>query len=94
MLSDQYLAMADKVTFSLSNKGLPVTSHNILSHLLSDITLLKVIEYTNEELVRQGQPITNLTEFKQFIGTRTRSTNNGPRRSGPQLSCAARCAAM
>ena len=64
MLSDQYLAMADKVTHSLSNKGLPITSHNILSHLLSDITLLKVIEYTNEELARQGQPITNLTEFK------------------------------
>ena len=69
-LSEMYVRMADSVTSTLSKKGLPVTSHNILSHLLSDIALLKIIEYTNEELVIMGHPITNLTEFKQFIGTR------------------------
>ena len=42
----------------------------ILLHLLSDIAFLKIIEYTNQELVLMGHPITNLLEFKQFIDTR------------------------
>ena len=69
-LAEMYLWMADKMTTSLTQSGFTSTSYNIFTHLLSDIVLLKIIEYTNHDLVLKGHPITNLLEFKQFIGTR------------------------
>ena len=69
-LSKIYLNMAEKVTKSLNESGFTCTSYNIFTHLLSNIALMKIIEYTNQELVIMGHPITTLIEFKQFLGTR------------------------
>ena len=68
-LSKIYLDMAEMITTSLSQDGFSCTFYNIFTHLLSDIAILKIIEYTNQELVLKGHPNRNMTEFKQFIGT-------------------------
>ena len=69
-LASIYLDMAEKMTTSLTQSGFSCTSYNIFTHLLSDIPVLQIIEYTNQELVIKGYPITNIIEFKQFLGTK------------------------
>ena len=69
-LASIYLDMAQKMTTSLTQSGVSCTSYNIFTHLLSDIPVLQIIEYTNQELVIKGYPITNIIEFKQFLGTK------------------------
>ena len=66
-MSEIYLNMAQKVTSNLSQKGVTCTSYNIFSHIPSDITFLKIIEYTNQELVLMGHPITNLLELLYLV---------------------------
>ena len=69
-LSKIYLDMAEMTTMSLSQNGFSCTSYNIFTHLLLDIAILKIIEYTNQQLVIKGHPITNVIQFKQFLGAR------------------------
>ena len=65
-----YENMADRVVRAINRKGMPLNTYSIFSHLLSDVAILTIVEYTNEQLVINGYAPTNLLEFKMFLGTR------------------------
>ena len=65
-----YLNMANQIIGVLSSKGLDCTTTNIITLLLSDTVIIKLSEYTTEQLVKSGYDPTNAHEFKNFIGTR------------------------
>ena len=62
--------MADRVVRAIRRKGLTVNTYNIFTHLLSDVALFTVVNYTDEQLLIKGYPATWLLDFKQLIGTR------------------------
>ena len=64
-----YLNTADQVIGALTMKGLDCMTINSFTYLISDTIIIKISEYTTEKLVNSGLNLTNVHEFKEFVGT-------------------------
>ena len=56
-MSDMDLKMTEKVSISLSWKVVSVTLFSVFYHMMSDIALLKIIKYTNQDLILIGNSV-------------------------------------
>ena len=65
-----YLNMANQIIRSLSKKVLYCTMTNVFTHLLSDRVIIKLLEFTNEQLIKLGYFPTNVHGFKELLGIR------------------------
>ena len=70
IISGMYLQMDSRIVTSINRKGFDVNSFNIFSYLMPDTALLRIIECTTQQIEVIGYPSTNLSRFKEFMGTR------------------------
>ncbi|KAG7370538.1 hypothetical protein IV203_019108 [Nitzschia inconspicua] len=65
-----YREMGKKISDTLTSRGKEVTNVTILDHLLGDVALSRIEDYTTQMLVKKNLPPLVPFEFKEFLLTR------------------------
>ena len=59
--------MTDQMMGVLTRKWLDCTTTKRFTHVLSDNGIIKILEYTNDQLIKSRFAPTNLHEFIEFL---------------------------